>query len=163
MLDGNLNSSHGETAGNWSVALFMRNLAQAISASTLPEECYTLALDCRWLIKLAEDPSCAENVLLKLASSPIAEIRIAVADNVNAGVAVLEKLVRDEDCDVRYALAENHNISKELLDCLSNDDNPYVASRAQKTLHRLMSAAKEKLSFPSIRVDSSPMQRRRAG
>ncbi len=43
----------------------------------------------------------------------------------------------DTNPDVRYALAENHNISRVVLTRLSEDPNPYVAYRANKTLRRL--------------------------
>lgn len=162
MLNGDLNAKPDPNTTTWadSVSLFLGNLAQAISTTSLPEASFSVALDYRWLIKLAEDPHSSESVLLKLAACPITDIRIAVADNEAATRAVLEKLARDEDCDVRYALAENHNISEALLDYLAKDENPYVAMRAEKTLMRLSAA---QLQFPLNKADSGPARRRRAG
>jgi hypothetical protein len=76
--------------------------------------------------------------LVKLASSSCPEVRCAVGENASTPTEVLRRLARDEDPDVRYSLAENHNLSEEILRILVSDDNPYVASRAQKTIARIM-------------------------
>ncbi|MFX9688500.1 hypothetical protein ABTO93_20100, partial [Acinetobacter baumannii] len=39
--------------------------------------------------------------------------------------------------DVRFAIAENHNADEEVLRMLTEDENPYVAHRAVKTLQRI--------------------------
>ncbi|HEY9684462.1 MAG TPA: hypothetical protein V6C86_22970 [Oculatellaceae cyanobacterium] len=76
-----------------------------------------------------------------------AELRIAVADQINTTEEVLLLLAEDDNPDVRYAVAENHNISRKVLNLLVADSNPYVACRAQKTLARL---AAETISVAGI-------------
>ena len=46
-------------------------------------------------------------------------------------------LAQDLNVDVRYAIAENHNIHADVLNILLDDDNPFVAHRAQKTVRAL--------------------------
>ncbi|CAN5149422.1 hypothetical protein BH11CYA1_BH11CYA1_28510 [soil metagenome] len=50
---------------------------------------------------------------------------------------MLWALAKDPHCDVRMALAENHNIDSDILALLADDENPYVAWRARKTIKRL--------------------------
>jgi len=59
-------------------------------------------------------------------------------------------LANDLCCDVRFALAENHNIDSDILATLAEDENPYVAWRARKTLKRLTigSAISGNFSWP---------------
>ncbi|MFA7341043.1 MAG: hypothetical protein WC028_29940 [Candidatus Obscuribacterales bacterium] len=59
-------------------------------------------------------------------------------------------LANDLSCDVRFALAENHNIDSDILAILAEDENPYVAWRARKTIKRLTigSAISGNFSWP---------------
>jgi len=50
---------------------------------------------------------------------------------------VIWMLIDDPNADVRFCLAENYNIDEEMLEKLAQDENPYVAHRANKTLTRL--------------------------
>jgi len=72
-----------------------------------------------------------------LARDESAEVRIAVADNLNTPAAALEMLARDEQPDVRYSIAENPNSPFQLLEILLDDEHPYIVSRAKRTLARL--------------------------
>jgi hypothetical protein len=49
----------------------------------------------------------------------------------------LQMLARDDNPNVRYAIADNHNISIAILKRLAEDENPYIACRAAKTLLRV--------------------------
>lgn len=66
---------------------------------------------------------------------------LTVAEDANASEEILWLLVEDPHPDVRFCLAENYNIDTAILEALSEDENPYVAHRAQKTLMRLQSPA----------------------
>lgn len=101
-----------------------------------------------WLIRVAERTG-AEEILAILSISPIAEIRMAVADNRSTPEHVLTLLAQDPDVDVRYSMAENHNLSEELLQTLVDDPNPYVAMRAQKTMNRIHCGAVYRADFGS--------------
>jgi hypothetical protein len=93
-----------------------------------------------WLQHVAEDANTPRHLLDDLALSEDYNVRMAVADNPNTPVDLLMVLVRDEHLDVRYALAENHNIDTAVHKLLMEDDNPYVADRARRTLNRLSCA-----------------------
>lgn len=90
-----------------------------------------------WIKEIEENLVIPAFVLRHLASHANAELRTAVADHKNSPIDLLIYLADDADADVRYALAENHNNSLVVLQKLSNDLNPYVSSRAEKTLARL--------------------------
>lgn len=75
--------------------------------------------------------------LRHLAGHASAELRTAIADHKNSPTDLLMFLADDKDADVRFAMAENHNNSIVVLQKLSNDLNPYVSCRAEKTLARL--------------------------
>ena len=94
-------------------------------------------LDARTLERMAADPSTHPLLLERLAAHPIADVRVAVADNENAPLYSIWALAKDADPDVRYQIAENHCLPLDLICLLSNDENPYVASRAQQTFNRL--------------------------
>jgi hypothetical protein len=88
-------------------------------------------------VRIAENAAASQSVLAQLARDCCSEVRVAVADNLNTPLESLWDLVADEDVDVRYTLAENHQIPISLLMKLSEDDHPYVAFRARRTLDRL--------------------------
>lgn len=103
----------------------------------------------RWLRKLAEDSSTPAEALRLLAIDTDNEVRCAVADHKNTPIDALWLLKNDTDADVRYALAENHNVMLELLETLTEDDNPYVASRAARTIRRLQGGIVHEFNFAS--------------
>ena len=71
-----------------------------------------------------------------------------------ADAETLWALAHDPCCDVRFALAENHNIDCDILATLADDENPYVAWRARKTIKRLtvVSAITGNFSWPETQV-----------
>jgi hypothetical protein len=82
------------------------------------------------------------NALKKLKARFSVEKRIAIADSPDTSFEALQHLSQDENADLRFALAENHNIDKRILNTLTQDSNPYIAHRAQKTLDRLKNVVK---------------------
>jgi hypothetical protein len=96
-------------------------------------------LDKQTLEGMAVDPATPVVVLERLAVHPNADVRAAVAENENTPLYTVWALAKDADADVRYQLAENHNLPLALLRSMTNDENPYVACRAQKTYDRLQS------------------------
>ncbi len=62
---------------------------------------------------------------------------LSVAETVNESDDTLWLLVEDSNPDVRFCLAENYDLNQSILVALSDDENPYVAHRAQQTLTRL--------------------------
>lgn len=89
------------------------------------------------LERVAEHRGTEPRTLVRLSMHNDANIRAAVCENPNTPPDVLLYLLNDECADVRYSMAENHNLAPNLLDALCEDDNPYVSSRAQKTVLRL--------------------------
>lgn len=89
------------------------------------------------LLYIAESSNTPIGVLRWLATHGDQDARIAVADNPNTPLDLMILLSKDECVDVRYAIAENHHAPPGVLHMLVFDDNPYVASRAQKTINRL--------------------------
>jgi hypothetical protein len=82
--------------------------------------------------RVAENPSTSLAVLLYLTHDPSEEVRISLT--YNAHELPLSVLANDKSVDVRYALAENLHAPQAVLKTLSHDDNPYVATRARRTL-----------------------------
>lgn len=101
------------------------------------ETCRLILL--KLLVSIAENLRHTPEILSQLAEDEHVEVRIAVADNVHTSAETLKVLAGDACADVRYAIAENHNIPTVVLMELTQDDNPYVALRAEKTLRRLQS------------------------
>ena len=87
--------------------------------------------------RVAENTGASEALLVALSADAVAEVRAAVAANPRAPYNLLVYLLGDQSADVRYALAEDYDLAPELLDWLSQDQNPYVAERASKTLKRV--------------------------
>jgi hypothetical protein len=101
------------------------------------------------LKRIAGNPNCPAELIAEIARHPLPEVRLAVCDNPFVPESVMVLLIEDTSADVRYALAENHNLSSEILERLSNDENPYVANRATRTLQRLnKSKGKKGQVFP---------------
>ncbi|MGE0266322.1 MAG: response regulator [Candidatus Obscuribacterales bacterium] len=87
------------------------------------------------LVTIAENRSTPVDVLSRLVNHASSEVRIGVADNPECTVEILQILKGDLSVDVRYSLADNHNIPLRILHDLAEDDNPYVADRALRTLN----------------------------
>ena len=69
----------------------------------------------------AQRPGVASRTLSRLASSPYASARIAVAANTDTPDAALDKLANDSSVAVRLAVARNPNTSVQTLDRLADD------------------------------------------
>ena len=94
--------------------------------------------DCYDIVaRVAENANTNVETLEDLARHQCVDVRIALTENPNTPARVLLHLAGDEAVDVRYSLAENHNLPLTVLSKLCEDDNPYVSSRAYKTLNRL--------------------------
>lgn len=87
---------------------------------------------------IAESPNATPEILAELAMSGFSDVREAVTDHLLCPVSIQLMLAEDECLDVRYALAENHNMPFVVLEKLSNDDNPYVSNRAERTMRRVL-------------------------
>ena len=46
-------------------------------------------------------------------------------------------MARDKDIDLRFTMAENANLPISVLTILSEDDNPYIACQAERTLSHI--------------------------
>lgn len=86
---------------------------------------------------VAANRSTSQDTMAWLLKHPSAEVRIGLVDNPLLPYSIQRRLVFDPDADVRHALAENHNVIRQVLEVLLNDENPFVVSRAQKTILRL--------------------------
>jgi hypothetical protein len=88
-------------------------------------------------LALSENPGACKAILRILASDENEDVRIGVAENPNVPKSVLARIVRDRSLDVRYALASNAQMPSWVLNILVDDDNPYIACRAETTLRRV--------------------------
>lgn len=100
-----------------------------------PATSYSVSPQC-----IADDSSTSAQVLHQLSTHNDVEVRMAVADNRNTQLQTFMQLALDESSDLRYALAENHNVGAKVLELLTMDTNPYVVSRAKRTLARLQNS-----------------------
>ncbi len=89
--------------------------------------------------RIAENPSPPIQILFKLLNDEHSDERLGVSFNPIGQRPFLDELVADNDGDVRYGLAENAALPMNLIQKLANDENPYVAQRARKTVNRLKS------------------------
>ena len=111
----------------------------ATSAKTTPDVLEALSRTASPMILelIAGNGNCPPSLLKRLASHQSAQVRLAAAENSNTNLETLWQLVSDTDADVRFGLAENHRMPEIVLRALSEDENPYVACRAGKTLERV--------------------------
>lgn len=89
------------------------------------------------LEQIAENPSACVLTLASLAGHANDRIRVAVSHNPKTPFEIIETLICDISADVRYALASNPLLPLHAIQRICEDDNPYVASRAQQTYGRL--------------------------
>lgn len=69
-----------------------------------------------------------------LSKSSNLEIKLAVAENRSTSLCTLLEMARDNDADLRFTMAENANLPIAVLTLLSEDENPYISCRAERTL-----------------------------
>jgi hypothetical protein len=111
-------------------------------------------------VRIAENPQASAFTLTGLATSPERSVKIAVAEHPNTPPETIAILAEDADLDLRYAMAENPHLSTAILEKLGTDENPFVASRAQKTLARRNPALVKQVSFSQRRqVQAFPSRR----
>lgn len=91
--------------------------------------------------RIAENPKAGPGIVRTLASHPLPRIRSAVCDHKSLKAEIIWRLAMDSEADVRYAVAENANVPHSVLKMLSEDENPYVANRAARTLAKLASVS----------------------
>lgn len=92
------------------------------------------------LERIAENPSTASCTLELLSAHADHTVRMAVSENLRIPSECLRHLTYDSSVDVRYRIAENACTPIEILHILLEDENPYVACRANTTLIRLTGA-----------------------
>jgi len=92
--------------------------------------------------RIAENPATPLWLLYHLSQDEDPSVRAMLAENVSVPMQLLESLAQDKSCDVRFTLAENPKMPLEILQILLEDENPYVASRAGKTVNCKLRNAK---------------------
>jgi hypothetical protein len=113
----------------------------ATSTKTAPDVLEALSRTASPMILelIASNSNCPASLLKRLTKHSSAQVRLAAAENNTTNIETLWHLINDEDSDVRFGLAENHRLPELILRALCEDDNPYVACRAAKTLERIES------------------------
>lgn len=91
--------------------------------------------------RVAENPSTCLATLFRLLFDTSADVRLALSENPSVPEFFIVHLVNDIDDDVRFGLAENPNLPYKLLVELAFDDNPYVATRAKRTVEQIQCLA----------------------
>ena len=94
-------------------------------------------MDQEILLYIAENSNTPSDVLEELSASESIEIQIAVARNKSTPKKILSLMSLEYSEDVRYSMAEDYNLPEEILSQLMEDENPYVAVRAETTVTRL--------------------------
>jgi hypothetical protein len=112
--------------------------------------------DARVVRRVAENRNTHASTLARLAMTGDDTVRMGICENPSAPELVLLSLTRDPHVDVRYALAENVHAPVSVIELLSLDENPYIASRANRTLKVLRPAE-------VLAPDFSRVARRRIG
>ena len=90
----------------------------------------------RLLVRLAESVR-TERTIEELARHEHPEVRIAVTENLHTPDRIMLSLAADSHLDVRYAVADNPRSPVEALLLLEENENPYVADRARRTIANL--------------------------
>jgi hypothetical protein len=89
------------------------------------------------LEQIAENPATPVSTLSNLAAHQNERVRVAISHNPKTPTEIIYALVHDLNADVRYALASNPLLALQVILEICDDENPYVASRAQQTYSRL--------------------------
>lgn len=112
----------------------------AINPNTPPPVLEHLARDHNnpLLERVAENPRTHFTTLARLSTHPDPQVRASVAENPNASIKTIWRLARDFSADVRVRLAESYTVPVAVLRVLAEDENPYVCTRAQHTMTRIL-------------------------
>lgn len=87
--------------------------------------------------KLAQDENTSISLLSELVREANIKVKEALLDNPCLPSFISYDLAKDESPDIRFELASNPYTTGGILRMLVNDENPYVASRAERTLERI--------------------------
>lgn len=93
--------------------------------------------------QVAENAATPLSTLAQLISDSSSEVRLALSYNFNLPKLFLDWLSRDKSVDLRYGMAENPNTPAHILQQLVLDANPYIATRANKTIVWIAQKAKQ--------------------
>lgn len=93
----------------------------------------SLCEDERVRAHLAENPSLNEELLTTLTDDKSEKVRMSVACHPSLPIHLLERLAKDASSDVRLEIAESPNLPESVRQSLQNDENPFVASQANKS------------------------------
>jgi len=88
-------------------------------------------------LRLAENEASPPDLLRKLSKDSDPEVRASVANNPSTTHNTLKSLSIDTHDDVRFSMASNPHVPLGILRNFSQDHNPYVSDRAQKTIDGL--------------------------
>lgn len=112
--------------------------------------------DVRVVRRVAENPNAHTSTLARLAAHDDVSVRICICEHEGAPELILLALTKDPHSDVRYALAENVHAPMSVIELLTMDENPYISSRAMRTMNALRPAQ-------VLAPDFSRVARRRIG
>jgi hypothetical protein len=112
--------------------------------------------------RVAEHPRAEASTLNQLALHEHYEVRAALADNQNIPLDLQWQLAQDIHPDVRFSLAQCYHIDQNVLTSLLDDDNPFVAHRAQITLQRRNVASDSATKLPGSSEAGGTSRRFRA-
>jgi hypothetical protein len=88
--------------------------------------------------RVAENSATPADLLEILSRDQNSDVRAAVASNPQTPLTLVWELASDASLDVRYAIAGNPLVVLDVLIWLVGDDNPYVSTRAEKTVEAVV-------------------------
>ncbi len=103
--------------------------------STLKQLAYSTEPEVR--ARVAENLAAPIDTMHVLLRDNNSDVRLALTQNENIPTSLLVLLAYYSSADVRYGMAENARLPQAILSTLTEDENPYVANRARRTLARL--------------------------
>lgn len=109
--------------------------------------------------RVAENCSSPPQVLERLSRDQNIDVRIAVGWNPKTPPSILWKLALDCHVDVRFSLADNANTASMILIWLSEDENPYIAHRALKTMEAVAISRGEKRTEGGSEMSAKTIER----
>ncbi|HEY9682836.1 MAG TPA: HEAT repeat domain-containing protein [Oculatellaceae cyanobacterium] len=109
--------------------------------------------------RVAENQNTWPSTLRQLAHHKSSRVRAAVAQNSNTPSDVLFALACDESADVRYMIADGIQGDVKLLEQMLEDENPYVVSRAKRSLARLFPPEPAKMPLRKQSTQKSDLKK----
>lgn len=134
----------------------LKDYINAGSADIPRSELTKLALspNSRVRLRVAENHRTPTNTLMLLAYDESVYVKIAVAANPNTPRKTASEIASSDCVMTRLGLAEEASTPKYILDKLAQDENPYVAFQADKTiaiLYRTKLEARKKIKLDNVR------------